>query len=68
MTDDPDGVDTVRRTHTVTQVADFFGVHRQTVYGWIERGDIPYRRVGGLYRLSIEELDAHFQSQQDAGP
>lgn len=49
-----------RRAYTVAEVAELYGVHRQTVYGWLERGDLVGMKTGvgrGSWRVSVAALD-----------
>ena len=47
------------RTYTATtkDVAAHFGVGRSSVYTWLKTTDIPHRRVGGLIRFNLAEVD-----------
>ena len=36
----------------VAKAAELLGVHRDTVYDMVGRGEIPHRRVGRLLRFS----------------
>jgi excisionase family DNA binding protein len=47
------------RTYTASagDVADRYGVHRNTVYGWVEATDIPHRKVVGVIRFNLDEVD-----------
>lgn len=40
------------------QVAGMYNVSRQTVYNWITKGLLRAMRVGGLLRISREQLDS----------
>jgi excisionase family DNA binding protein len=42
---------------TVADVARHYGVSERTVRRWLANTDIPYRRVGGAIRFSIDEVD-----------
>jgi excisionase family DNA binding protein len=48
-----------RRFIGVADVADRYGVTRSTVYEWIRRGAIPYRKLPGrkMVLFSIADLD-----------
>ena len=47
------------RTYSASakDVAEHFGVTRATVYNWIETTDIPHRKVGGVIRFNLPEVD-----------
>lgn len=40
----------------VDQAADFLGVHRGTVYAWVESGRLPCLRAGSRLRFLREDL------------
>ncbi len=42
---------------TVKDVAELFQVTERTVRNWIERGDLPVHRFGGVTRISPQNLD-----------
>ncbi len=44
-------------TANAVDVAAHFGVTRATVYNWIETTDIPHRKVGGVIRFNLPEVD-----------
>ena len=48
--------------------ADHLGVHYQTAYQWVRRGDLPARQVGRQYVIDIEDLDAFQQARQAPAP
>ena len=54
-----DATDKKIRTYTATaaDVAQHFGVSRATVYNWLESTDIPHRKVGGVLRFNLVEVD-----------
>uniref|UniRef100_A0A6M3KTE2 Putative DNA binding, helix-turn-helix domain containing protein n=1 Tax=viral metagenome TaxID=1070528 RepID=A0A6M3KTE2_9ZZZZ len=39
---------------TVKEIAEKLQVHEQTVYRWINRGELKAQRVGGLLRITEE--------------
>lgn len=41
---------------TVEDVADEFGIHKNTVYGWVSDTDIPHYRLGRVLRFDISEV------------
>ena len=44
-------------TATAVVVAEHFGVSRNTVYNWLESTDIPHRKIGGVIRFNLTEVD-----------
>ena len=42
---------------TVLEVAAILRIHRSTLYRMIERGEIPYFRVGYDYRFDSESIE-----------
>ncbi len=44
-------------TATRDDIAKRFNVSTRTVERWIEAGKIPFRRVGGIIRFNLEEVD-----------
>ena len=54
-----EATDKTIRTYTVTAtaVAKHFGVSRGTVYNWLSMTDIPHRKVGGVIRFNLTEVD-----------
>ena len=45
--------------------ADELGVHYQTAYQWVRRGDLPARQVGRQYIISVADLAA-FRTAREA--
>ena len=54
----------------VREAADVLSVSPRTVYGLIERGDLPAYRVGGQLRLSLVVLEDWLRqhSTTETGP
>jgi excisionase family DNA binding protein len=42
---------------TLKQVADIFGVTRQTVLNWVNSDYIKATKIGGHYRVTDEEIE-----------
>ncbi|MCH1435531.1 MAG: helix-turn-helix domain-containing protein [Acidimicrobiales bacterium] len=40
------------------EAADHLGVHYQTAYQWVRRGDLPARQVSRKYAIDLGDLDA----------
>lgn len=45
-----------RSLYTPAEVVDFFQVHRNTVYEWIDRGVLQGRKVGGCVRVPVSSI------------
>jgi excisionase family DNA binding protein len=78
----PNGQGTSRRdqaqdepiAYTVAKVARLLGKHPNTIYGWVEKGELPHRRIGGTiyipkYALAglIAPAEAPKPSESKAG-
>ena len=56
---------TTERYYTVQQIADKLNIHFRTVYNLIYTGQLPSIRVGRVYRISQDHLNAFcFQQEQ----
>lgn len=42
---------------STTQVADRLGVSRNTVYRWVERGDVPAVKIGQVIRIPATAIE-----------
>jgi excisionase family DNA binding protein len=42
---------------TVQDIALHFGVSTKTVRRWVKGTDIPHRRIGGVIRFNLQEVD-----------
>jgi excisionase family DNA binding protein len=51
---------------TVEQVAERLGVEYKTVYKLIRSGEIPAGKIGRVYRILSEDLDAFFEASKKA--
>jgi excisionase family DNA binding protein len=49
---------TPRLTFRVHEVAEQLGVHRSTVFRWVEEGLLPYVRVKGVVLITPAHLTA----------
>lgn len=45
------------RWFSVEEIADYLGVSRDTVYGWIATREMPAHRVGRLWKFQTFEVD-----------
>ena len=54
-----------QRFYSVQQIADKLNIHFRTVYNLIYSGQLPSIRVGRVYRISQDHLNAFcFQQEQ----
>lgn len=42
---------------TMKEAADKYGVHRTTIYRWIQAGYVTPRKIGHTYRFLASQLD-----------
>ena len=47
---------------TPKQVAERLQVTERTVYGWLRRGTLPALKLGRLWRIRSEDLEAFLES------
>lgn len=52
-----------RRWITPHEAAEYLGVHLMTIYSWINKGKIPFARVGRLLRVDLRTLEAKLGSE-----
>lgn len=43
---------------SVSEIAAYLGISKETVYRWLDRGAIPAHRVGKLWKFKPSEVDA----------
>jgi len=48
---------------SIQDAADYLGVDYKTVYRLVRAGQLPAGKVGGMYRIRKEDLEAYFQAQ-----
>ena len=53
------------RYQTPKAIAQYLGVHEQTVRRLSRQGDIPAVKVGGQYRYDLAEVEAKLREQVD---
>ena len=46
------------RWYSVTEMAEYLGIKKDTLYKWIKRKDIPVHKVGKLWKFKITEVDS----------
>ena len=42
---------------SVEEIADYLGVSKDTVYGWISKREMPAHKVGRLWKFKTDEID-----------
>lgn len=42
---------------SVEEIAEYLGVSKDTVYGWIAKKDMPAHKIGRLWKFKIDEVD-----------
>lgn len=42
---------------SVEEIAEYLGVSKDTVYGWINKKDLPAHKVGRLWKFKTGEVD-----------
>ena len=55
-----------RADSTVKDVAEEFGVHKNTVYDWVKERDVPHYRVGRVLRFDLSEVREWLQAGKAA--
>ena len=51
----------------VSDVARRLRVNKDTIYRWIQTGELPAYRVGNLWRIDSQELKQYITSRKGAG-
>ena len=52
------------RFYKPQEVADLLGVHRQTVYAHLRKGEFPAIQFGGQWLIPIDQFDDYLESQK----
>lgn len=42
---------------SVEEIAEYLGVSKDTIYGWIAKKDMPAHKVGRLWKFKTDEVD-----------
>ncbi|MBY6276800.1 helix-turn-helix domain-containing protein [Symbiobacterium thermophilum] len=53
-----------RKTLTVQEVAEYLGVHRDTIYAMVRQKQIPHFRIRRRILFSREAIDAWIREQE----
>jgi len=51
---------------SVDEIADYVGVSKDTIYGWISKRDMPAHKVGRLWKFKAGEVDEWVRSGKAA--
>jgi len=51
-------METSEKWLSVEGIADYLGVSKETIYRWLDRGNIPAHRIGKLWKFKPREVDA----------
>jgi len=51
---------------SVDEVAEYLGVKRFTIYKWVQRLNLPARKIGRLLKFRKSEIDAWMESQDSS--
>ena len=49
---------------SVEDIAEYLGVSKDTVYGWIAKKDMPAHKVGRLWKFKTDEVDGWVRNGQ----
>jgi excisionase family DNA binding protein len=57
------------RWFSVEEIADYLGMSKDTVYGWISKREMPAHRVGRFWKFKADEIDSWVRAGKaaDAG-
>ena len=57
------------RWFSVEEIAEYLGVSKDTVYGWISKREMPAHRVGRFWKFKVDEIDSWVRAGKaaDAG-
>ena len=54
------------RWSNLEDISNHLGVSKDTIRGWIRKGNIPYYKVGRQYKFKISEVDEWVKSGRSA--
>lgn len=49
------------KIYTVQDVAKLLQVTERTIYSKIKSGELPYRKIGRVFRFTQEDVDAYLE-------
>ena len=47
---------------SIKTIADLLSVKRSTIYSWVHNGTIPFRKLNGLIRFDLDEIEAWIEA------
>jgi len=50
----------------LSEIAEHLGVSKDTIRNWIKKENIPFHKVGKLYKFRISEVDKWVESGESA--
>ena len=53
------GLEELTPLYTVSQVADYLGVHPHTIYRYLQEGRIKAVRIGSTYRFTAHDINEY---------
>ena len=53
---------TIKKLLTVTEVAEWLGAKKFTIYSWVHERRIPHKKAGRLLRFDEDEIEAWLQT------
>ena len=54
--------------HSISEIADYLGIRRETVYVWLNKKGLPGHRIGKFWRFKQAEVDEWVHSGESALP
>ena len=51
---------------TIVEVSEFLRLHPTTVYRLVRKGELPAFRIGGGWRVNLQELDRWCMAKSEA--
>ena len=50
----------------LSEIAEHLGVSKDTIRNWIKKENIPFHKIGKLYKFRISEVDKWVESGESA--
>lgn len=50
---------------TMREVCEYLGVTRHTIFRWMEKLEMPARKIGGNWRFKKSEIDKWIEENQE---
>ena len=47
---------------SVDEICSYLGIKRDTIYKWIDKKNMPARKIGRLWKFKIDEVDKWVRS------